>query len=68
MSYDSTLIRLKELKNSSPDNKLLSGCVDRYEINLIKFKLTQDGKYEIMLNTISKIIDVYMKMISKQFL
>ena len=33
---------------------------NRYEINLIKFKLTQDSKYEIILNAIGKIIETFM--------
>ena len=60
MSYDSNLIRYKELKNSLPDNKLIQVCVDRYEVNLIMFKLTEDSKYEIILNAIGKILDTFM--------
>ena len=60
MSYDSNLIRFKELKASLPDNRLIQVCVDRYEINLIKFKLTECSKYEIILNALGKILDTFM--------
>ena len=60
MSYDSNLIRFKELKYSLPDNKLIQVCVDRYEVNLIMFKLTEQNKYEVILNALGKILDTFM--------
>ena len=39
---------------------LVNTCVCMYEINLIKYNLTSDEKYKLSLNTISKILDVFL--------
>ena len=59
INYQDNLVRYKQLKDSLPNNNLIQVCVTRYEINLIKFNLTKDNKYEIILKAIGKILKTF---------
>ena len=60
VSYQDNLVRYKQLKDDLPNERLIQGCVTRYEKNLIDFNSTQDSKYEIILNTIGNILETFM--------
>lgn len=56
--YENQLNQYKEIFQSG-QNILANVCVARYEINLIKYKLTRDNQYILILNAIEKILNTF---------
>lgn len=56
--YENQLNQYKEIFQSG-QNILANVCVARYEINLIKYKLTRDNQYILVLNAIEKILNTF---------
>ena len=60
MEYQERLNRYKQLKDNLPNNNLVQVCVDRYEINLTKYRETSEEKYILILNAIGNILDQFL--------
>ena len=54
------LQRYIQLRDNLSDNNLIRVCVARYEINLIKYELTKNEKYKLIMEAIGKILDTFL--------
>ena len=56
------LTRYRQMKEEFPTETLVQVCVARYEINTIKYALTNDPKYLGILTILGNLLDQFMEL------
>ena len=60
------LSRYKQMRDEFPEEELLKECIARYEINIIKYDISNDSKYLAILNVLGNLMDQFYEIALKR--